>query len=327
MYRRVNKTASSLAFTFLVLSGCSGRQDTRDPSVEITRIPPADKGGPDTLDVIEGRVRGARPGQRIVLYARGRGLVGAAGGPPALHRDRRRRNVEIADPPRDRIRGPARRSRIQPPASTETLPEMGAGVIAAHRRPRRPVPEAVPQPAPVQRLRVAGPRRAQRPGRPQPLRPRQRLDRRGRRAAPPHRGAGARLDLRGGQPHAPPGLRHVSVRRARRLAPRAGGGLQRVHHDGGAAPRELSRDGHRDQPVGQPRGHQRPVRRPALLRPRERGALRGAAGPAHPRLRWEPGRVTLRTEPGRGTRHATGGRWRSRSSRPGSRRRETSASG
>ena len=69
--RRLNKTVSSLAVTFLVLSGCSGRQGSHDSSVEITRIPPADKAGPDTLDIIEGRARGARPGQRIVLFARG----------------------------------------------------------------------------------------------------------------------------------------------------------------------------------------------------------------------------------------------------------------
>jgi hypothetical protein len=40
------------------------------PSITFTRIPPAAKGGPDVLDTIEGRVSGARPDQRLVIYAR-----------------------------------------------------------------------------------------------------------------------------------------------------------------------------------------------------------------------------------------------------------------
>ena len=195
MYRRVNKTASSLAVTFLVLSGCTGRQDTPDSAVEITRIPPADKGGPDTLDVIEGRVGGARPGQRIVLLCPRRGLVGAAGGPPALHRDRRRRNVEDRRPTSGRSMPPCSSTPDTcPPASTEALPE---GSAPAWSRSRwSPATHPVRRShnlLSVQRLRVARPRRAERSGRPQPLRSRQRLDRRGRRAPPPHRGSRRRI--------------------------------------------------------------------------------------------------------------------------------------
>jgi hypothetical protein len=40
------------------------------PSIEFTRIPPAETGRPDKLDIIQGRVTGARPGQQIVLFAR-----------------------------------------------------------------------------------------------------------------------------------------------------------------------------------------------------------------------------------------------------------------
>lgn len=39
------------------------------PSIEFSRIPPAGDGSPDTLEPIEGRVRGGRPGQRIVVFA------------------------------------------------------------------------------------------------------------------------------------------------------------------------------------------------------------------------------------------------------------------
>jgi len=51
----------------LLLSACSAHH----PTIEFTRVPPADKGGPDVMDVIEGCVRGAKPGQQIVVFAHG----------------------------------------------------------------------------------------------------------------------------------------------------------------------------------------------------------------------------------------------------------------
>jgi hypothetical protein len=43
---------------------------TPTPSITFTKVPPNAKGGPDVLDTIEGRITDARPGQRLVLYAR-----------------------------------------------------------------------------------------------------------------------------------------------------------------------------------------------------------------------------------------------------------------
>jgi signal transduction histidine kinase len=40
------------------------------PSVEFVRVPPAEEGGSARMASVEGRVRGAGPGQRVVLYAR-----------------------------------------------------------------------------------------------------------------------------------------------------------------------------------------------------------------------------------------------------------------
>ena len=60
---------SSLAGSLLI--GCS-RFDVK-PSIEFTRIPPADQGGPEIVDTIEGRVKGAQPGDRLVLFARSEG--------------------------------------------------------------------------------------------------------------------------------------------------------------------------------------------------------------------------------------------------------------
>ncbi len=39
------------------------------PSVQFSRVPQAEAGGPDKFDIIEGTVQGARPGQMIVVYA------------------------------------------------------------------------------------------------------------------------------------------------------------------------------------------------------------------------------------------------------------------
>jgi len=47
---------------------CRAREASRAPRIEITNAPPADKGGPDLLDVIGGRVANAHPGQRVVVF-------------------------------------------------------------------------------------------------------------------------------------------------------------------------------------------------------------------------------------------------------------------
>lgn len=54
----------------LLLSACRPSQGPVKPSLQFTRLPNADEGGTARLAVIEGNVTGARPGQRIVLYAR-----------------------------------------------------------------------------------------------------------------------------------------------------------------------------------------------------------------------------------------------------------------
>jgi hypothetical protein len=61
----VTRRDALVAATGLVVSACSAPRT----SIEFTRVPPADSGGPDTMDVIEGRVKGARPGQQIVVFA------------------------------------------------------------------------------------------------------------------------------------------------------------------------------------------------------------------------------------------------------------------
>jgi hypothetical protein len=52
------------------LTSCHSLNRAQNTLIEFTTVPPSSLGGPDKLDVIEGRVNGARPGQQIVLYSR-----------------------------------------------------------------------------------------------------------------------------------------------------------------------------------------------------------------------------------------------------------------
>jgi hypothetical protein len=74
---RIWKTASlgSIGFavcltgSLFLLVGCHSRQAVTGPIVEFTKIPPAAQGGRERVDTISGRVTGAKPGQRVVIYA------------------------------------------------------------------------------------------------------------------------------------------------------------------------------------------------------------------------------------------------------------------
>ncbi len=59
-----------LLFLCILQSGCHSGQSKQEPSIEFSKIPPAAQGGRERVDTIAGRVIGARPGQRIVVYAR-----------------------------------------------------------------------------------------------------------------------------------------------------------------------------------------------------------------------------------------------------------------
>lgn len=115
----------------LALSGCGGRAEAVRPSIEITLVPPADKGGPDTLDVIEGRVTGARPGQRVVLFAKGRlwwVQPGAKAPFTEIQPDSRwRSSTHLGTEYAALLVEPDYR----PPLSTDDLPREGAGIVAA----------------------------------------------------------------------------------------------------------------------------------------------------------------------------------------------------
>jgi hypothetical protein len=64
----VSCVSIACAFLFLLV-GCHSKQGVTGPIVEFTKIPPAAQGGRERVETISGRVTGARPGQRVVIYA------------------------------------------------------------------------------------------------------------------------------------------------------------------------------------------------------------------------------------------------------------------
>ena len=68
---RLRRPGLFLFMASILLTGChSPKLPERQPSIEVTRVPSANPGGPEQLDYIEGRATGAGPDQQIVLYAR-----------------------------------------------------------------------------------------------------------------------------------------------------------------------------------------------------------------------------------------------------------------
>ena len=116
----------------LLLGGCRERQAAvgDGPSVELVKVPLTDAGGGPELDTIEGRVVGARAGQRVVLYARsGAWYVQPFADqqfttiqPDATWRNSTHLGTEYAA----LLVEPG----YSPPAKTDVLPAPGGGVVA-----------------------------------------------------------------------------------------------------------------------------------------------------------------------------------------------------
>lgn len=60
---------AALTGAFLLLAACQSSILQTEPSIEFSRIPPKGDGSADQLDKIEGRVKGARSGEKVVLFA------------------------------------------------------------------------------------------------------------------------------------------------------------------------------------------------------------------------------------------------------------------
>lgn len=128
--------ASLLAVVCIALGGCANRGVR--PTVEFTDLPLAEAGNPNKLVTIAGRVTGAQPGQRIVLYAKAAEVwwVQPLAIQPFTEIRPNSKWSNSVHPGTDYaalLVGPD----FQPPSRTETLPT--AGVVASAVTPGAPV--------------------------------------------------------------------------------------------------------------------------------------------------------------------------------------------
>ena len=127
-------------FVCFVLTGCHSSAKSSAPTIALSKVPATDQGSPfrtDTFerdyktDIMEGRVTGARPGQRMVLYAKTDGRWGVCRQPGTpftnIETDGRWKGsvhlgiqyaALLVDPTYD------------PPEQTESSPIVGNGVVA-----------------------------------------------------------------------------------------------------------------------------------------------------------------------------------------------------
>lgn len=68
----IRKSLLLMVACAMLFSGCHSRQGSKGSgaSIEFTRIPPAEVTRTDKIDLIQGKVSGAQPGQQVVLYAK-----------------------------------------------------------------------------------------------------------------------------------------------------------------------------------------------------------------------------------------------------------------
>lgn len=124
------KSVLLLAISCIALGGCRSQHTDAQAYIDFTGVPLAEEGGPDKLDVIEGRVIGAHPDLQIVLFARsGAWYVNPFADQPLtqIQSDSKSRSTThlgteyaalLVEP------------EYLPPSVTDALPDEGGGVIS-----------------------------------------------------------------------------------------------------------------------------------------------------------------------------------------------------
>jgi signal transduction histidine kinase len=119
-----------LVICCLLLGSCRGRSNADGPAIEFTGVPPAEEGGPDKLDVIEGRVVGAGQQLQVVLFARsGAWYVQPYADQPftTIQADAKwRSTTHLGTEYAALLVEPG----YQPPTAVEALPDVGGRVVA-----------------------------------------------------------------------------------------------------------------------------------------------------------------------------------------------------
>ncbi len=115
----------------VMAAGCRSPEASGPPSIQLDTVPEAAAGGPDTLAPITGRVTGARPGQQVVLFAKsGIWWVQPLAAKPFT-------KIEAGGTWKSTTHFGSEYAALlvepgyRPPATTELLPRLGDGVIAA----------------------------------------------------------------------------------------------------------------------------------------------------------------------------------------------------
>jgi hypothetical protein len=139
--RILPRTATlSVLLASFVLTGCHSSSKPSAPTIAFSKVPATDQGSPfrtDTFerdyktDIMEGRVTGARPGQRIVLYAKTDGRWGVCRQPGTpftnIENDGRwKASVHLGIQYAALLVDPS----YDPPEQTESSPIIGNGVVA-----------------------------------------------------------------------------------------------------------------------------------------------------------------------------------------------------
>jgi hypothetical protein len=230
----VADTASlSVLLVYFVLTGCHSSSKNSTPTVAFSKIAAAYQESPYKTDIterdyktdiIDGRVTGTRPGQRIVLYAKtdGRwGLCRQSGQPfTNIESDGRwKASVHLGLRYAALLVDPT----YNPPEQTESLPVVGNGVVALAVVNGDGPPAVVPSPKTLNFsgygwTTSAGP--IFRAGSRNFFDPAKRLDGRKRYTAPSHFGKSGKVGCGGGEAHAQPGIRNLQVPGARCLSSR-----------------------------------------------------------------------------------------------------------
>ena len=124
----------------LAIAGCKSGPEGDKAVIEFTELPPAGPGGPDRVAPIRGRVHGALPGQKIVLYSRGGAWwVQPLSDSPftSIAPDGSWENsIHLGTQYAALLVGPE----FHPPSTTEALPSPGGSVIAVATGTGKPLP-------------------------------------------------------------------------------------------------------------------------------------------------------------------------------------------
>jgi hypothetical protein len=134
MTRRLRTLLALATSWFVCLFAISCGSPAVAPSIEFTTIPKADAGGPGVLAPVAGRVEGARPNQRIVLFTKS-----DEGWWVQPFRSRPFTDIDRDSTWKNSIHLGQEYAALlvdadyRPPATAESLPERGGGIVAVAR--------------------------------------------------------------------------------------------------------------------------------------------------------------------------------------------------